>query len=53
MTSAGPKAQQVSMELRLPDHQDVRAEKQGEDLYRTIIDAEKALLTQLEAKKPR
>ncbi len=53
VTSAGVKSQKVSMELRLPQHQDVRAEKQGDDLYRVIIDAEKALLNQLEAKKER
>ena len=53
VSSAGAKAQRVSMELRLPQHQDVRSEKQGEDLYRAIIDVEKALLSQLEAKKDR
>ncbi len=50
-TSAGQSIQKVSMELRLPQHQDVRSEKEGHDLYRTIKDAEHAILKQLEKKK--
>jgi ribosome-associated translation inhibitor RaiA len=35
-TSAGPSVQKVSMELRLPQHQDIRSEKEGHDLYKAI-----------------
>jgi len=52
-TSAGPSMQKVSMELRLPNHRDVRSEKEGTDLYVSIREAEGALLNQLEAKKDR
>lgn len=53
VNSAGVKAQKVTMELRLPNHQDIHSEKEGDDLYRTILDAEKAIMTQLQAKKSR
>lgn len=45
-TSSGPSMQKVSMELRLPNHQDVRASKEGGDLYKLLTDTEKALLSQ-------
>ncbi len=51
--SAGVKSQKVSLELRLPNHRDVRSEKEGDDLYHSILEAEKALLTQLQSQKPR
>jgi ribosome-associated translation inhibitor RaiA len=50
-TSAGPSTQKVSMELRLPQNRDVRSEKEGSDLYRSLKDTEQAILTQLESKK--
>jgi len=49
--SAGVNMQKVAIELRLPNNQDVRSEKEGEDLYKSIKDAQKALLTQVMAKK--
>ncbi|PIS11158.1 MAG: hypothetical protein COT73_05435 [Bdellovibrio sp. CG10_big_fil_rev_8_21_14_0_10_47_8] len=49
--SAGVPTQGVLMELRLPNNQDVRTEKEGNDLYRTIKDAQQAILTQVRAKK--
>jgi ribosome-associated translation inhibitor RaiA len=50
-SSAGVATQSVSMELRLPNHQDVRASKEGDDLYRSIKEAESAILSQLRSKK--
>ncbi len=52
-TSAGPSTQKVYMELRLPQNRDVRSEKEGPDLYRSLKEGEQALLNQLEAKKSR
>lgn len=49
--SAGVPTQAVQMELRLPNNQDVRSEKEGNDLYRVIKDAQHAILTQLKSKK--
>lgn len=49
--SAGPAAQRISMELRLPQHQDVRAERESEDLYKSIKEVQLAVLTQLKSKK--
>lgn len=46
ISSAGPARQQVSMELRRPNHQDVRASKEGEDVYGLILETEKAILAQ-------
>lgn len=50
-SSAGPATQKVSMELRLPQHQDVRAERESEDLYQSIKDVQLAVLSQVKAKK--
>jgi len=52
-TSAGRSIQSVSMEVRLPGHQDVRSQKEGDDLYRSIKEAQKAVLIQLESKQNR
>lgn len=49
--SAGVTQQKVSMELRLPNNQDVRAENEGNDLYKCIRDSKKALLTQVSSRK--
>ncbi len=49
--SAGVPTQAVHMELRLPNHQDVRTEKEGDDIYKTIIEAQKAILSQVKSKK--
>ena len=49
--SAGVNMQKVAMELRLPNNQDVYSEKKGEDLYKSIKEAQKAILTQVSAKK--
>ncbi len=49
--SAGVPTQGVQMELRLPNHQDVRTEKEGNDMYRVIKEAQQAILTQVKAKK--
>ncbi len=49
--SAGISTQGVRMELRLPNNQDVRVLKEGSDLYRTIKDAQQAILTQVKSKK--
>ena len=49
--SAGVNMQRVAIELRLPNHQDVHSEKKGEDLYKSIKEAQKAVLTQVKAKK--
>lgn len=45
-SSSGPSAQKVSMELRLPNNQDIRVSKEGGDLYGLISEAGKALLAQ-------
>jgi ribosome-associated translation inhibitor RaiA len=45
-SSSGPGVQKVSMELRKPNKQDIRASKEGSDLYQVIAEAEKALLAQ-------
>lgn len=49
--SAGVPTQGVQMELRLPNNQDVRTEKEGNDLHRVLKDAQQAILTQLKSKK--
>lgn len=49
--SSGVATQKVSMELRLPHHQDLRAEQEGDDLYRGIRETKSALLAQLEKRK--
>ena len=49
--SGGVPTQGVQMELRLPNKHDVRTEKEGSDLYRTLKDAQQAILTQVKAKK--
>ncbi len=51
--SAGVATQGVLMELRLPNRQDIRTEKEGDDLYRLIKDAQAAILTQIKSKKDR
>jgi len=51
LKSAGVSTQKVAIELRLPNHQDVHSEKEGEDLYKSIKEAQKAVLTQVKAKK--
>ena len=45
-TSAGVATQKIDMELRLPNHQDVRSSKEGDDLYKLIAEAEKAIVAQ-------
>lgn len=47
-TSKGPSTQKVSMELRLPQNQDIRASKEGENAYSLINEAEKALMSQMQ-----
>lgn len=47
-SSSGPATQKVSMELRLPQNQDIRAAKEGTNAYNLINEAEKALLTQIQ-----
>lgn len=49
--SAGVDTQGVNMELRLPNNQDVRTEKEGSDLYKTIKEAQQAILAQVKSKK--
>lgn len=49
--SRGVASQKVSMELRLPNNQDLRAEQEGEDLYRSIRETKSALVSQLEKRK--
>ncbi len=49
--SNGVPQQKVSLELRLPQHQDIRAENEGADLYKCIRDAKRALLSQLDNRK--
>lgn len=51
VSSAGVPQQKVGMELRLPQHQDVRAENEGSDLYKCIRDSKTALLVQLDKRK--
>lgn len=46
VASKGPAMQKVSMELRLPNNQDIRSSKEGEDIYHLIGEAEKAILSQ-------
>ncbi|MAF77834.1 MAG: hypothetical protein CME63_09345 [Halobacteriovoraceae bacterium] len=46
VSSAGPKTFKVTMELRLPQKQDIRASKEGTDAYKLVHDVEKALMTQ-------
>lgn len=50
-SSAGVSQQKVSLELRLPNNQDVRAENEGKDLYKCIRDSKKALLAQVISRK--
>lgn len=51
INSTGITQQKVSMELRLPNHQDIRAENEGKDLYKCIQDSKKALLSQVGKRK--
>ena len=46
VSSAGPAQHKVSMELRLPNHKDIRSAKEGENLYSLISETERALLAQ-------
>ncbi len=46
LTSKGPPVQKVSMELRMPNKQDIRSSKEGDNIYTLISEAEKALLSQ-------
>jgi len=50
-TSAGVGQQKVSMELRLPNNQDLRAENEGSDLYKCIRESKSALLAQISNRK--
>lgn len=50
-SSAGVSQQKVSLELRLPNNQDIRAENEGHDLYKCIRDSKKALLAQVTNRK--
>ncbi len=43
-SSKGPSKQKVSMELRMPNKQDIRASAEGENTYHLIADCEKALI---------
>jgi ribosome-associated translation inhibitor RaiA len=45
-SSAGVTTHKVSMELRLPNHQDIRSSKEGDNLYTVLSESEKALLNQ-------
>lgn len=49
--SAGVSQQKVSMELRLPHNQDLRAENEGTDLYKCIRESKSALLAQISSRK--
>jgi ribosome-associated translation inhibitor RaiA len=49
--SAGVSLEKVTMELRLPKHQDIRAEREGENLYKCIRECKVALLKQIESHK--
>jgi ribosome-associated translation inhibitor RaiA len=46
LSSRGPATQKVSMELRMPNRQDIRSSKEGPNIYSLIGEAEKALLSQ-------
>jgi ribosome-associated translation inhibitor RaiA len=50
-SSAGVATQSVSMELRLPNKQDIRTQKESNDLYKSIKEAQQAILIQLKSKK--
>jgi ribosome-associated translation inhibitor RaiA len=45
-TSKGVTTQKVTMELRLPNNQDLRTSKEGTNLYTLLTESEKALLAQ-------
>ena len=49
--STGVPTQKISLELRLPNHQDLRAECEHANLYQGIRDAKKALISQLNTRK--
>ena len=49
--SSGVDTQKVTMELRLPHHQDIRAENEGPDLYKCIRESKSALLKQIDSHK--
>jgi len=46
LSSKGPATQKVSMELRMPNKQDIRCSKEGDNIYSLIGEAEKALISQ-------
>ncbi len=50
-SSPGVNRQKVSIELRLPNKQDVHSEKEAEDVYKSLKEAQKAILSQVKAKK--
>ena len=46
VSSKGPATQKVSMELRKPNRQDIRASKEGTNAYSLIGETERALQSQ-------
>lgn len=51
ITSSGVPEQKVDAELRIPHNQTIHAGKKGTDLYKTILEVQHALLTQLSSLK--
>ncbi|MCO5114288.1 MAG: HPF/RaiA family ribosome-associated protein [Bdellovibrionaceae bacterium] len=51
INSAGVPEQKVDAELRIPKNQTINASKKGADIYKTILEVQHALLTQVNAMK--
>lgn len=51
INSAGVPEQKVDVELRFPKNQDLFVSKKGQDIYKTILEVQHALLTQVKSRK--
>lgn len=51
INSTGVPEQKLDALLRLPNNQDIHATKRGSDLYRTVLDVQHAVLSQLKKRK--
>src|SRR6218665_1557815 len=51
ISSSGVPEQKVDVELRFPKNQDLFVSKIGTDLYKTILEVQHALLSQVQARK--
>lgn len=51
INSAGVPEQKVDAQLRFPKNQDLFVAKKGTDIYKTVLEVQQALLSQIKARK--